>query len=94
MLSTFIIWLIVGAQAQTTFKANALNGLWKSTKPGAKITIEINQQNGIIISVEGTKIPNELLYRILFENIRFENNKWKAIRNKWIYPSVNGQNSE
>lgn len=94
LLSTFSIWLIMGSQAQTTFKATDLNGLWKATKPGAEITIEINQQKGIIISVEGTKIPNELLYGMLYENIRFENNTWKAIRNKWIYPGVNGQNSE
>lgn len=94
LLCTFSIWLIVGAQAQTTFKATDLNGLWKATKPGAEITIEINNNSGIIISVAGTKIPNELIYGILYQDIRFENNTWKATRNKWIYPGVNGQNSE
>lgn len=93
-LSLLSLCLFMVANAQTTFQSSDLNGLWKAAKPGAEITIEIHQNNGLIISVEETKIPNELLYGILYENIRFENNKWKAIRNKWIYPGVNGQNSE
>lgn len=85
---------LFNSTAQTTFEAKDLNGLWKATKPGAEITIEINNNSGIIISVAGTKIPNELIYGVLYQDIRFENNTWKATRNKWIYPGVNGQNSE
>lgn len=85
---------IFNSTAQTTFEANDLNGLWKATKPGAEIMIEINNNSGIVISVEGTKMPKEIIYGALYQDIRFENNQWKAIRNKWIYPGVNGQNSE
>lgn len=78
----------------TTFNIKDINGVWKCTKPGKEITIEIQQSKGIVISVEGTSIPSDLLNGALYEAITFQDGTWKAIRNKWIYPGVNGTQAE
>lgn len=77
----------------TTCQPSDIEGIWKCTKPGKEITLEIHNGVGTIISVEGTAIPSDLLKGNMYESIVFENGKWNAIRNKWIYPGVDGQNA-
>ncbi len=77
-----------------SFESTDINGIWKCNKPGKEITLEIYNGVGTIMSVAGTSIPADLVKGNLYESITFVNGTWKAVRNKWIYPGVDGQNAE
>jgi hypothetical protein len=81
--------------AQTTFKAEDINGKWQSSKPGAELFIEIENSKATITSVGKTTLTKKLEGGNMYESIHFiEGGKWKAQRNAWIYNGVGGQNAE
>lgn len=79
--------------SQTSLSGDTeIEGIWKSTKPGKEITIEIRNGNAVIVDVEGTLFPKETLGGKTYENIKRSGDVWTATRNKWIYPGENGEN--
>jgi hypothetical protein len=89
---TFLVFQF--SSAQTTFTANDLNGQWLSTKPGAELVLDIQQNQATIVSLGKSSLTKSLIGGNMYESITYEGNGvWKAQRNSWIYNGVGGNNS-
>lgn len=90
---TFLVFQL--SSAQTTFKADDLNGQWLSTKPGAELVLDIQQNQATIVSLGKSTLTKSLIGGNMYESITYEGNGvWKAQRNSWRYNGVGGNNSD
>lgn len=76
-------------------KAQNIDGLWQSTKPGAELFIEIKGSKAVITSVGKTSLTKKLENGYMYEEITLAGqNKWSARRNAWKYNGVGGVNAD
>lgn len=72
--------------AQGNFAAGDISGRWRGTKSGKELLLDINGNQAIIASVEGTSLPKQLVGGRMYEGIQYQGQgKWTAQRNGWKF---------
>ena len=87
-LILFLVLHSLRVLSQSTVAAGDINGTWRGTKTGKELLLTINGSQAVITSIEGSKLPNEIVGGQMYTDIKYTGQgKWTARRNAWMYSS-------